>query len=266
MGKANTLKWSNNGMSEEELKCLIALLSKEGKDAGKVDSVSTVFFEWNPLGSFAAPLPQSLLASLLRPCFSSLILRSNSLGDALTKELLARIPADSKLRYLDLYDNSITGDSVPAICKLLEENKSIEYLGLSKNRISEAGDLEQLFAAIGNVRLSPEELANYRKLEKERDDILEKNKKKKKGQPDEPVPFLLKIQEIDSEWYYVKNQKVKGMTLGWNGIRSGDVVRAFVQRVNAEKEAAAQFEIVLTGNEFAGGVLETLREMPGVRL
>lgn len=85
-----------------------------------LDSASTVFFEWNPLAGFAAPLPQNLVVSLLRPSFTSLILRSNNFGDALLKEFLVKVTPDSKLRYLDLYDNKLTGESIPPLTKLLE--------------------------------------------------------------------------------------------------------------------------------------------------
>lgn len=185
------------------------------------------------------------------------------------KELITKIltVADSKLKYLDLYDNALTGECAASIAKLLEENRSIEYLGLSKNNLSEETSLHSLFNSIGNIKLSAEEYQNYKKLEKERDDVLERNKKKKKGAPDEPVPFLLKIQEIEGEWYYAKNSKLRGVTLGWCKLSKSalPLLKAFLLRVNSgEKESP--FELVLTGNDFDKPAAEELRALPGIRM
>ena len=208
--KINSLKFSNNSFTEDELKAIAALVAKD-------DSVSTVFFEWNPLTAFPQPLQVSFVSGLLRPTVTNLILRSNSLGDAVVKELIQKVlsTADCKLKYLDLYDNGLSGECTQSLSKLLEENRSIEYLGLSRNNIGDNESLHAIFNSIGNIKLSAEEYQSYKKLEKDRDDVMERNKKKKKGAPDEPVPFLLKIQEIEGEWYYAKNSKLRGVTLGW---------------------------------------------------
>jgi outer membrane protein assembly factor BamE (lipoprotein component of BamABCDE complex) len=44
------------------------------------------------------------------------------------------------------------------------------------------------------------------------------------------VPFLLPIQQIDNEWYYIKNHKLKNVNLGWNGInqRCLNVIKHFI--------------------------------------
>jgi len=73
--------------------------------------VSTVFFEWNHISVFPAPLQTAFVSGLVRPAITNLILRSSSLGDTVVKELLAKIISvqDCKLKYLDLYDNNLTG-------------------------------------------------------------------------------------------------------------------------------------------------------------
>ena len=197
--KVNSLKFSNNSLSEDELKAVAALINKDGTQCLILESVTTVFFEWNPLGAFPQSLQTSFVCGLLRPTVTNLILRSSSLGDAIVKELVSKIlsNADCKLKYLDLYDNALTGECSQSLSKLLEENRSIEYLGLSKNNFAENETLQALFNSIGNIKLSAEEYQSYKKLEKDRDEVLERNKKKKKGALDEPVPFLLKVQEID---------------------------------------------------------------------
>ncbi len=96
--------------------------------------------------------------------------------------------------------------------------------------------------------------------------MVERNKKRKKGTPEEPVPFLLKIQEIEGEWYYVKNPKLRGLTLGWNKLKQNSVqtIKSFVNRVNSGREAP--FEIVLTGNEFNSTTVDILKELQGIKI
>lgn len=127
-----------------------------------------MFFEWNPLTAFPVPLQTSFVSGLLRPTVTSLILRSSSLGDAVVKDLIVKIlsTADSKLKYLDLYDNALTAECALSLSKLLEENRSIEYLGLSKNSFNDNESLQTLFNSIGNIKLSAEEYQSYKKLEK----------------------------------------------------------------------------------------------------
>lgn len=66
----------------------------------------------------------------------------------------------------------------------------IEYLGLARNGISSFDDISGITQNVGRFILSEEELEEYRVKEKERDAIIERNKKVKKKGTEEVVPFL----------------------------------------------------------------------------
>ena len=116
--KLSTMKLSNNNLSAEELKCVQNIV-------GKDENMSVVFFEWNPIPD--TEMSKSVFTSLVRPNLKSLILRSSKIGDEVFKCLVARIleQADLKLKHLDLYDNQLTPDCVPALKDLLLANKPI---------------------------------------------------------------------------------------------------------------------------------------------
>jgi hypothetical protein len=70
-------------------------------------------------------------------------------------------------------------------------NKSIEFLGLAKNKLGKFDDLSGLVANVGKFLMTAEEVEEYRGREKERDAIIERNKKaKQKKQAEEPVPVM----------------------------------------------------------------------------
>lgn len=48
---------------------------------------------------------------------------------------------------------------------------------------------------------------------------MERNKKRKKGAPEEPVPFLFEIKETEKGRFYVKNLTLKVLNLSGNQIK-----------------------------------------------
>lgn len=55
--------------------------------------------------------------------------------------------------------------------------------------------MSSLLEKIGKMPFPAGEVDAHMKKVKERDQIIEKNKKKKKGQPEDPVPVVDEIQE-----------------------------------------------------------------------
>ena len=48
--------------------------------------------------------------------------------------------------------------------------------------------------------------------------MIERNKKKKKGAPDEVVPFVLEVKETEEGRFYVKNMTIKLINMARNSI------------------------------------------------
>lgn len=56
-------------------------------------------------------------------------------------------------------------------------------MGLSKNAFNNDECMKKLLGSIGEVPLSEEEFEKHKLKEKERDEVVERNKKRKKGAP-----------------------------------------------------------------------------------
>eukprot|EP01017_Pseudomicrothorax_dubius_P002893 TRINITY_DN10263_c0_g1_i4.p2 TRINITY_DN10263_c0_g1~~TRINITY_DN10263_c0_g1_i4.p2 ORF type:complete len:150 (-),score=44.70 TRINITY_DN10263_c0_g1_i4:37-486(-) len=131
---------------------------------------------------------------------------------------------------------------------MLEQNRTLEYIGLARNGIRSAEPLTDILNAIGRKPMSAEELEAYRNKEKDREAIIEKNKKAKaKRQAEEPVPYLDPIEQSeDGRWYILRNQKLKILNLAMNLLdkNSRERLESFVS------ETSEGFQLVLKENEF----------------
>ena len=80
------------------------------------------------------------------------------MGDDITKELLKKIKEipDCKLKSLDLYGNNLTAAIIDDVSSFLEESKTIEFLGVSKNTFNNEDCLKKILGSIGEVPLSEE--------------------------------------------------------------------------------------------------------------
>jgi hypothetical protein len=82
--------------------------------------------------------------------------RECHLGDDLARDLLKKLKEvpEGKLKSLDLYGNDLTPEIMGDISVFLEESKTLEFLGLSKNVLSTEECLTKLLGSIGEVALS----------------------------------------------------------------------------------------------------------------
>lgn len=133
------------------------------------DLITTLYFEWNPV--LEHPRRRELFLTAARPTLQHLILRECKIGNALLRELLKKLrdSADCRIKSLDLYANDLTAEAGTDICQFVEENKSVEFLGLSKNALGSDDVLKGLFSSIGEVPLTEEEYEQHRAREKARD-------------------------------------------------------------------------------------------------
>ena len=83
--KVNSIKLSRNDVDQEaeEMKKVI---EKIGICFYMIDSISTLFFEWNPLVNYE--LRKELFVGTVKPSIQHLILRDNELGDEIFKDLI----------------------------------------------------------------------------------------------------------------------------------------------------------------------------------
>ena len=117
------------------------------------------------------PRRRELFLTAARPTLQHLILRECRIGNAILRELLKKLrdSADCRIKSLDLYANDLTAEAGTDICQFVEENKTVEFLGLSKNALGSDDVLKGLFNSIGEVPLTEEEYEQHRAREKARD-------------------------------------------------------------------------------------------------
>ena len=86
---------------------------------------------------------------------------------------------NKSLKVIDLSHNEFTGAVVSSAMKhVFETNRVLEYVGLAKNDLV-ADDVIPLLKAFGRQPFPAENVAAYQTKLKERDTIVEKNKKLK---------------------------------------------------------------------------------------
>ena len=78
---------------------------------------------------------------------------------------------------------------------MLVTNKSLEYLGLAKNNIS---NLDPIFEKLTKRVLDEAEVANLKNRQAEKDVIIAKNAKQKLEKNREPVPFVEPLYQEDA--------------------------------------------------------------------
>lgn len=150
------------------------------------------------------------------PKIEALCLRGNFMGDENAKLLFENLKNNSCLKVLSLYKNSLTSQCIPPLCDMLEVNKKLEELNLGGNSLNDQ-DLSMIKNSIGKIQLTAEEIESYLKRAKEREAIIEKNKKLKAAKkPEEPVPIIEEVVQQGEQYFLMKNTKLKVLNLMQN--------------------------------------------------
>lgn len=110
----------------------------------------------------------------MRPSLQHLILRECRVGDDIAREIIRKIRdnPDSRLKSLDFYGNELSNELTEDISIFVEENKTLEFLGLSKNSLNSDEFLGKLFNSIGEIPLSEQEYEQHKLKEKARDEVV----------------------------------------------------------------------------------------------
>jgi len=260
-----TVKFSNNGITPSQFDKILEHLYQ-------TPALSTVFFDWNPLykedfrtlvdaNDYRYERPEdepSRFAKLVsqESRIKILFLRGNELDDEDVNQICENLKETHPLKVLDISYNKITAASVETLRDLITSyNKNLEFIGLAKNNLT-FEDLEPLLSAIGKKPFPEDEADAHVKKMKDRDAIIEKNKKLKASKkPEEPVPILDDIeQQDDGTWMLVQNGQLRHLNLCMNLLDDShkDEILALLKRTPEE------FSITLSGTGFSKAVIEEI--------
>lgn len=173
-------------------------------------------------------VPDILLRSKLliaklsaHPRLDSLCLRGNYLGDSACIIIFENLKVNQSLRVLNLYKNSISSRSTPFISQMLEVNRKLEEINLGGNLLTD-DDFKIATDQLGKFSLSEEEVDTYNKKIKEKNEILEKNKKLKIAKkPELPLPIIQEVEIVGEHYFMFKNNRLKTLNLMQNHFSKG---------------------------------------------
>lgn len=176
------------------------------------------------------------------PRLDSLCLRGNFLGDNACISLIEALKSNQVLRNLNLYKNSLGSKTAVAINQLLEVNRKIEDLNIGGNLFND-DDFKVIIEQLGKYSLSDEEVDNYNKKLKEKNEILEKNKKLKASKKQElPVPNLPEVDVVGEHYYMFKNNKLKTLNLMHNNLTK-NIFASIIKVIERTEEVLFIFDI-----------------------
>ena len=131
------------------------------------------------------------------------------------------------LKVLDLSYNQFSGQAVRDFQSVFEQNRSLEFLGLAKNRLT-SEDVLPLLDCFGRVAFPADQVETYQGELKKRDAIIEKNKKlKQQKKQEEPVPVMDNLESEQTRdadgnettnWYLMRCPQFKHLNLCLNNL------------------------------------------------
>ena len=229
--KITTLKFSNNNFNIKSLECLVKCLIE------KENNINNLSYEWNHeviiddiKYSYKdikiiedekllqdIKKTQNLLINLITHVPSKLeilCLRGNCLGDEVAIKIFEGLKNEENfIRVLNLFKNNLTDESIKVFSEMILINKNLEEINFGNNYLTDEA-LELISKNYGIFKMSQDEYEEYKKLEKERQDIIKQNAKLKASKkPELEVPYLDEVKEINGEFFRVKNDILKVFNL-----------------------------------------------------
>ena len=246
--KITTLKFSSNSLTLQNLEFLINSL------LNKPNNVYNFTFEWNDkinidgieysIRDIKTIIDDKLLADMNKSQdllvslvstepykLEALCLRGDFIGDATAIKIFEGLKLNNYLRILNLFKNNLTNECIPKFCELLKVNKKLEEINFGGNFFSDDA-LTMIKDNTGKFEMTPEEVENYTKLSKERQDIINNNIKAKAAKKSEmEVPYLDEMEVIDGVNYIVKNASLRVINLIQNNFteQSFEALTAFLE-------------------------------------
>ena len=138
-------------------------------------------------------------------------------------------PGQNKtLKVLDLSYNNFNGESITEFVNVLETNRTLEYLGLAKNGLTTEA-VRPLLQCMGKVEFSPDQVDAHQEKIKQRNIVIEKNKKlRTQKKPEEPVPIIDNLEQAHSrdsegnevtQWFLLRCPQFKHLNLCMNKLQ-----------------------------------------------
>jgi hypothetical protein len=253
-----TLKLGNNGFTSDNYKMLVSGLPNT--------KITQMFFDWNPI-SDNSPLhyeedpeekdkisdsPYTRLID--NPHLEFLYLRSNAIDDNAVYAIASAIIGNSTLRCLDLSRNRITKAGVDKLAEALDSNRTLEYLGLACNDLVKE-DVLGFLQVFGKNPFPGELVEEHLKKVKERDQIIDKNKKAK-GKSEVPVPKVDAIEQVSDseEWVVLKNLEFKHLNLALN--KFDDTIASFASELLTKMPSS--FSLTISNKSYSRDLVKSL--------
>ena len=234
--KITTLKFSNNNFNLKSLDYLINnLLTKQ-------NGIYNFTYEWNDKividdikYSYKDLLlknivdekivqemlkSQEILTNLITKVpnrLEALCLRGNLLGDEFAIKIFNGLKNElNYLRILNLYKNELTDNCLKEFGEMMLVNRRLEEVNFGNNHLTDAA-LKIIKSNYGKFEMNETDIEEYKKFDKERQDIIKQNTKLKLAKkPELEVPHIDELKEIDGIFYSVKNDVIKLFNLTQN--------------------------------------------------
>ncbi len=189
-----------------------------------------------------------------------LYLRANGLDDDTVVQMSEKLRT-SRLKCLDLSLNIFGQRGLAAIVEGVKDNYVLEYLGFASLGFT-ISDLRPLLGEFGKFKLTPEETEALQQRIKERDAIVEKNKKAK-GKKEEPVPQVPNMAQDElGNSYVLKKEQFKHLNIGLNSLDD----LAFEELDKLMTRTPAQFILTISNRFMSKETLKALSTKYGSRV
>ena len=234
--KITTLKFSNNNFNINSLEYLINnLLTKQ-------NGIYNFTYEWNDKiiidgikYSYKDILlknildekilqemlkSQDILTNLITKVpnrLEALCLRGNLLGDETAIKIFNGLKNElNYLRILNLFKNELTDNCIKIFGEMMLVNRRLEEINFGNNHLTDLA-LNIIKINYGKFEMNETDLEEYKKFEKERQDIIRQNVKLKAAKkPELEVPHIDELKDNDGVFYRVKNDVLKLFNLTQN--------------------------------------------------
>eukprot|EP00357_Protocruzia_adherens_P022387 CAMPEP_0114981222 /NCGR_PEP_ID=MMETSP0216-20121206/5419_1 /TAXON_ID=223996 /ORGANISM="Protocruzia adherens, Strain Boccale" /LENGTH=378 /DNA_ID=CAMNT_0002342859 /DNA_START=21 /DNA_END=1158 /DNA_ORIENTATION=+ len=225
----STLKFNGCDLSAKEIEVVVEAICTEGS------KVKTICLEYNPLDWNIEENTQAVLKFIAKESpVINLSLRGSGITGHFVEAMLENVKNNTVLKYINFSRAYLDDDDIDHICTLIEESKSLEALDLSHLQFSQAS-ISKFQNIIGKHPFPAEEVDAHVKKEKERDQIVEKNRKSKntKKPVEEFVPKVDPIENMEDDgWVIWKNPNLRHLNISFNklGDAAGTLVHHFIKK------------------------------------